>query len=241
VWEVNPLPAAAPRSAADAAADVIRGAIIDGRLAPGQELREHELAEQLGTSRTPVREALLALQFDGLVETTRSRVARVTIADADRLTDMYELRAVIEGYMARQAADRITPAHIDALWASCENLAADRDAPDVLPLVKEDLRFHAIVHEASQSARAPGLVRGLLELPLAYRAYARDTPERRRRSEHHHRRITAALEDRDPKSAEALMREHVLDAGRAALQAHDAAALERRGLTPVHPMEHDGG
>lgn len=232
VNRVKPLQAAAPRSAADEAADIIRGAIIDGRLTPGQELREQDLAQQLGISRTPVREALLALQADGLIETTRSRVARVRVANADQLMDMYELRAVIEGYTARRAADRITPAQVETLWNSCDNFAAQRGAEDVIPLVKENLRFHAIVHDASQSARAPGLVRGLLELPLLYRAYAWYTPERCLLSEEHHRGITLALERADRKGAEALMIEHILDAGRAALQ-----ALDETDVAPAGPAD----
>jgi len=210
------------RSVTAQTSDLIRAAIIDGSLTPGQHLREADLARELGLSRTPIREALMLLHADGLIELTANRGARVATYDRDDLADCYGLRAVIEGYAARRAATRATPEQIDALKQSCERFDALRgDDGDVLPLVHENLTFHAVVHEASGSRRVPALVRGLIQLPLLYRAHAWYSPDRHVVSEHHHRELTAAIESRDAERAEVVMRDHVLEAGDAALRAFD--------------------
>src|SRR4029450_9960802 len=89
------------RNASIAATELIRQAIIDGRLNPGQRLKEEELARELGISRTPVREALLMLQAEGLVGAGPNRGAPVRSHSAEDLYDLYKLRAVIEGYATR--------------------------------------------------------------------------------------------------------------------------------------------
>jgi len=209
------------QSATSVAADVIRAAIVDGRLEPGQALREGTLARELGLSRTPIREALLLLHADGLIELAPNRGARVaTYARAD-LQDAYGLRAVIESYAAGRAAERITSDQVAALEHSCAQFDALRAEADVVALVKENLAFHAIVHQASGSRRVPAVIRGLIQLPLLYRAHAWYSPDRKLISEYHHREITKALAERDAPLAEALMREHVVEAGQVALEAMD--------------------
>ena len=95
------------RNASSGAADLIRQAIVEGRVLPGERLKEEELAQQLGISRTPVREALLILQTEGLVEASPNRGATVRSYELPDLEDMYELRALLEGNAALRAATRI--------------------------------------------------------------------------------------------------------------------------------------
>src|SRR5918994_7649165 len=111
------------RSASAAASEVIREAIIDGRLAPGQRLKEEELARELGMSRTPVREALLMLQSEGLVESIPRRGATVRSYAVGDLDDVYQLRALLEGYAARRAAGRISADDVVRLEQSCARFA----------------------------------------------------------------------------------------------------------------------
>jgi DNA-binding GntR family transcriptional regulator len=199
------------RNASAAATEVIREAIVDGRLPPGQRLKEEELARELGISRTPVREALLILQTEGLVDAAPNRGAVVRSHDADDLEDLYQLRALLEGYAARRAAANISQAAIDGLWASCdrfENLIEG----DVQELVKENLLFHNVILDAAQSRRVAELIRKVIELPLVYRSYIWYSIDQRRISAHYHRQITRALEARDGERAELVMKEHVFEA-----------------------------
>ena len=144
------------RTAGSAAAEVIRQAIIDGRAEPGQRLKEEELAQQLGISRTPIREALLMLQAEGLVETAPNRGATVRSYELSDLEDMYELRALLEGHAARRAATRIGAEELEQLRASCERFEQLVGGADVPALVSENAVFHDMILAAAGSDRLIG-------------------------------------------------------------------------------------
>jgi DNA-binding GntR family transcriptional regulator len=204
------------RNASVAATELIREAIIDGRLPPGERLKEEELARELGISRTPVREALLLLQADGLVKTTPNRGATVRAHTAEDLDDLYQLRALLEGYAARRAAQAITDSAVAELQASCERFAElceeDTDLPDLRDLVSENLFFHNTILKAAGSPRLSSMVRMVIELPLVYKSYIWYSPDQTRMSVHYHRQIANALAARDWERAELLMKEHVFEA-----------------------------
>jgi DNA-binding GntR family transcriptional regulator len=217
------------RSASEVAAEVIREAIIAGRLDPGQRLKEEELARELGMSRTPVREALLALQSEGLVESIPRRGASVRAYAVEDLDDTYQLRALLEGYAARRAATRISPEDVERLEQSCERFVRLRAEDDLLDLVKENLFFHNVVLEAAGSVRLRTLVRKVIEIPLVYKSYYWYSPDQKLISEHYHRQLTRALRVRDAERAELIMKEHVLEARDFLLQQHRDAGIEAEG------------
>jgi len=206
------------RNASAAATELIRAAIVDGRLAPGQRLKEEELARELGISRTPVREALLILQAEGLVDAAPNRGAVVKALDADDLEDLYQLRALLEGHAARRAAANISETALVSLRESCDRFERIIEG-DVQELVKENLLFHNVILDASGSRRVSDLVRRVIELPLVYRSYIWYSVDQRRISAHYHRQIAKALEARDGERAELVMKEHVFEA-RDVLVAH---------------------
>lgn len=200
------------RSASAAASELIREAIIDGRLAPGQRLKEEELAQELGMSRTPVREALLLLQSEGLVDSVPRRGATVRSYALDDLDDMYQLRAVLEGYAARRAATRMTPADIARLKESCVRFEGLSVADELAEIVKENLHFHQVITQAAASPRLERMVRKVIEIPLVYKSFHWYSAEQKLISEHYHRQLTHALETDDAERAELIMKEHVLEA-----------------------------
>lgn len=216
------------RNASAAATDLIRDAIIDGRLAPGERLKEVELATELGISRTPVREALLVLQTEGLVEAVPNRGATVRAHTAEDLDDLYQLRALLEGYAARRAATRIAEKDVARLHASCERFDALRENDDLRDLVKENVFFHRTILEIARSDRLTSMVRKVIELPLVYKSYIWYSPDQKHISAHYHRQIVNALMARDAERAELIMKEHVYEA-RDLLVAHvrDLEARER--------------
>jgi len=200
------------RNASVAATELIREAIVDGRLEPGRRLKEEELARELGISRTPVREALLFLQAEGLVEATPNRGAMVCSHDAEDLDDLYQLRALLEGFAARQAAARITDDELTRLRLSCVRFDKLDPADDPRKLVKENLFFHNAILAIAGSTRLAGMVRKVIELPLVYKSYIWYSPEQTRISGHYHRQIVNALAARDSERAELVMKEHVFEA-----------------------------
>ena len=190
---------------------LIRAAIIDGRLQPGQPLREVDLANQLGTSRTPIREALLMLEQEGLVEAVRNRGAVVRSYTPEELEDLYTLRAALEGYGARQAATRITDKELAALEESNTRYAALLLADERLPeLAEENFAFHSTILEAAGSKRLTAIVRQVTALPLIYRSYLEHSGENRRTALEFHRAILDRLRHRDAAGAGEQMERHVL-------------------------------
>ena len=210
------------RNASAGAAELIRQAIVDGRVVPGQRLKEEELAQQLGISRTPVREALLVLQTEGLVEASPNRGATVRSYEVSDLADMYELRALLEGNAASRAATRIDAAALESLHESCARFETLVGGSDVTRLVAENALFHETILAAADSERLADMVRQVVAMPLVYKSYIWYSPEQAAASYHSHRQLTNALERRDPSRAEFIMREHVYEA-RDVLAQHLAA------------------
>jgi DNA-binding GntR family transcriptional regulator len=200
------------RNASVAATELIREAIVDGRLKPGQRLKEEDLARQLGISRTPVREALLMLQVEGLIEATPNRGATVRVHTPDDLEDLYALRALLEGHAARRAGTRITEAEVDSLRESCERFEALNPDNGLRELVRENLFFHSTILDIAGSNRLAAMVRGVIELPLVYKSYIWYSPDQKRISSHYHRQIVRAFATGDAERAELVMKEHVFEA-----------------------------
>ena len=142
------------RNASVAATELIREAILDGRLEPGQRLKEEELARQLGISRTPVREALLMLQVEGQVVATPNRGAVVRVHTADDLDDLYHLRALLEGHAARRAGARITEAR--GASAARELRPLRRAQPRTRTCASSSARTSSSTTRSSRSPAAPG-------------------------------------------------------------------------------------
>ena len=189
----------------------IREAIILGKLAPGQRLKETELANTLGLSRTPVREALRVLDAEGLIETSPKRGASVREYDLSDLRELYQLRAAVEGCCANLAAERVEPDEMEALAGSCSRFAELQAGRDVTELVEENLRFHSLIHQAAGSERLTSFVRQVIDVPLVYRSYVWYSDNQKFVAQFQHEQILRALEARDPHRAELAMRVHVLE------------------------------
>src|SRR3954452_7894490 len=123
----------------------LQDAILEGALKPGERLRAEALAQRDGTSRTPVREALLQLEAQGLVEVEPNRGAVVRAFDRADLLDLYEVRALLEPAAAARAARRIAPHDIARLRANCE--AAQRAGDDAEAQIALNEEFHRIIGE----------------------------------------------------------------------------------------------
>jgi DNA-binding GntR family transcriptional regulator len=203
----------------------IRRAILEGRVQPGDVLREEQLARELGTSRTPVREALIELRNEGLVEAQATRRAVVREYDAAELYDIYGLRAALEAHAARLAAQRATPDTVRELAASIDRFheLAGSSSDEVNELVTENLAFHAVIAEATGVPRLQKMIDQVMVIPKRYRAYAAYVPEHRATVEQHHGGIADAIGRGDADAAGALMDEHVRWTGDIAV-----AAQQRR-------------
>ena len=226
------------------AAAALRDAIADGRLAPGERIKESDIARALGISRTPVREAIHTLVAEGLVETEAGRGAVVRTHDANDLDDLFQMRALLEGEAAYRAAARITPAQLDELRASCQRYGAIDSKAELPDLVRENSFFHGLIHEAGGSPRLSAMIRSIADLPLVYRSYIWYSPQQKGRAVEWHALIVASLAAHAGERAENLMKEHhyqardLLVAYVRNLEAQKASkALPRRSAINFGPTE----
>ncbi len=200
--------------AAETAYEAVRAGILSGEFARGQRLREEELALRAGVSRTPVREALRRLDAEGLVEFTPNRGARVVAWSAQTLEDNYEVRAMLESYGARLAAERITDEELDSIAQIAARMTAlsrkGAAAADELTVLNGD--FHRAILRASRHTQLDTIVRGIMDTPLIFRTFQRYGVERMRTSVRQHEELVQALRARDGVWAEAVMRAHILAA-----------------------------
>jgi len=203
----------APNSAfrSDSAASLLRAEILDGTSAPGALLAESAVAKRLGVSRVPVREALFALEREGLVEFSPTGRAFVKALTPQDFEELYVLRLALEPLASRLAA----PA-LKADFSKFEkNLAATRRARSVQEVTRLDLEFHQLILEASGNARLLKLwrsLRGELELWLGrlHRSHQLQTKETLKETVDAHQSIVEAFRSQAPAVCERLMREHIL-------------------------------
>jgi DNA-binding GntR family transcriptional regulator len=204
-------------------ADLIRDGILEGRLRPGERLKEDMLAKELDVSRTPVREAIAMLQAEGLLEAHQHRGAQVRSYTPAELEEIYDLRSILEGYAARRAATRITPRELTRLSASVERMAK-LQPKDLEHLVQQNGIFHDTILQAADSQRLVAMVTQTRALPLIYQSYAWYTPAQLALSLEYHRRVLSALERHDAEQAEYDMRHHLFNAREALTSAYADAA-----------------
>jgi DNA-binding GntR family transcriptional regulator len=194
----------------------LRALILTGEYGPDERLIEEQLAERLGVSRTPVRQALTMLEAEGLVEITPNRGATVCSFSIEDVWDIYDLRAVLEGHAARRAAGRIERRELERLrelaW-EMEGLPGQFDdhEEEIRALVALNQEFHGTIVEASRNRRLERLINRTVEIPLMFKAFYWYTLHERTISNHYHRQILEALENGDADRAEIIMREHVYE------------------------------
>lgn len=197
----------APPTVALQVAERLRAEIVAGELPAGSRLRQVEIARRYGVSTTPVREALAALQQEGLVRLHPQRGAVVFVPDVDDLREHYEIRAALEALAAAKAAERFEPEWAASLRAY---LGEMREAPPAARYIALNQRFHTELYAHSGCPKLTHMIAGLRDASSSYlhiyRA-AEDFPVARLDAEHNE--ILAACLARDPDRAARAVREHL--------------------------------
>ena len=208
---VEPAPLAIA-SVVDQVYAAIRNRIVQGGLERGARIHQEDLAEELGVSRTPVREALRRLAAEGLVEMRTNRGARVADIGVAEMAAAYEARLVIEPGAARLAGALRPPAPLARMRAA---LAAQRRAtPNVRRSFDANREFHLALVQASGNGFLVQFVQRLWVARIGEVIYERqsETPERMQLDADEHEQILAAIEAGDGRRAESLTRRHLSDA-----------------------------
>jgi DNA-binding GntR family transcriptional regulator len=200
-------------STSDEIVAILRESIVSGQLAPGTQLREVALADELGVSRPTLREALrsLQLQGDGLVRHRTNRGVFVSDVSAADVDDIYRVRAVLESNGARACA-KATPAQRHALEISFAALRASWDGDKLGELIDADMGFHRAIVALLGSPRLDTVFAGTCDgLKFCLSVLSTVAPEGARGPDarEQHQAIFAALQAGDARSAERLVTAHI--------------------------------
>lgn len=186
--------------------------ILNGIYKSGESLIETKLSEDMGVSRTPIREALRQLELEGLVKCIPNRGAIVQGVTAQDIKDIYTIRMLIEGLAARWAAEKITPEELEELKEALELEEFYTLKNDTDHLLRLDSRFHDVIFKASKSKPLMHTLSNFHLYVQRARNVSLSSPERAREALEEHKAIFMAIAAKDPEKAEKLTTEHIRNA-----------------------------
>lgn len=193
----------------DVVFNTLRQAILTGELKPGERLMEIHLANKLGVSRTPIREAIRKLELEGLVTMIPRRGAEVAQITEKSMNDVLEVRRAMDVLCIELACERITEEALEALKAACENFEQMVKTKDVKKIAKADVELHDIILQATGNSRLIQLVNNLSEQMYRYRyEYIKDFNQHERLVEEH-RIIYESLVNKNKETAAEAAKTHI--------------------------------
>jgi len=190
----------------------IRGAILSGVLKPGERLMEVQLAEKLGVSRTPVREAIRKLELEGLIIMMPRKGAYVADLSIKDITDVLEIRAALEGLASGLAALRITDEEIEELNLTALHFHQAIEADDFERIVQMDIEFHDRVFKAAGNEKLLQINNNLREQVQRFRIMYISKSSKPKNLAKEHYEIAEAISKRDAEMADKLAKRHIENA-----------------------------
>lgn len=185
----------------DVVFNTLRQAILTGELKPGERLMEIHLANRLGVSRTPIREAIRKLELEGLVTMIPRRGAEVAQITEKSMSDVLEVRKAVDALCVQLACARITEEEVEELRVACEAFEKAVPTKDVKQIAQADVAFHDIIIRATGNLRLVQLVHNLSEQMYRYRfEYIKDISRHESLMEEH-RMIYDSIVARDEEKA----------------------------------------
>lgn len=193
----------------DVVFNTLRRAILTGELKPGERLMEIHLANRLGVSRTPIREAIRKLELEGLVTMIPRRGAEVAQITKKSLQDVLEVRRALDALCAELACDRITPEGKVSLKKACDSFEEATKTGDVVTIAEADVALHDIIVQATGNQRLIQLINNLSEQMYRYRfEYIKDESGHENLV-NEHRMIYESIMNGDREKAAAAARLHI--------------------------------
>ena len=189
--------------------DEIRQRILTGDFQAGERIKENEMAQQLGVSRGPVREALRQLEQEGLVVMIPRRGAQVANITEKDLNDVLEVRIALENVAIEKACARMTEEEMRRLWLAAKEFEHTIAEGNLVKLAEADVAFHEVIYQASDNKRLIQVLNNMREQIYRYRVEYLKEDESRNRLVKEHEKITRAIKERDVKAAQELSFEHL--------------------------------
>ena len=195
----------------DVVFNTLRQAIITGEFAPGERLMEIALAERLGVSRTPVREAIRKLELEGLVVMIPRKGAEVAQITEKDLRDSLEVRCNLEELAVKLACERITGEGEEKLKLALEDFKQAVEKQDFQNIVDSDIAFHDVIFEATQNHRLMQIASNLREQVYRYRVQYIKDDKLHPVLEEEHRMIVDYILKKDVQNAVNTMKKHIIN------------------------------
>ena len=202
--------------------ETLRDAIRKGVLKPGERLMEIQLAEELGVSRTPVREAIRKLELEGYVIMMPRRgtyVANLSIRDVN---EVFEIRTSLDSLASGLAAERITDEELERLQRLLVLIGGYIETNNMDKIVETDTEFHDLLYQASRNTRLVGIIFNLREQLTRFRATSMSFPGRLKATLEEHRRIVEAIAQGDVKEAQLAAEDHMEKSEQTVLKSMEA-------------------
>ena len=192
--------------------ETLREAIRNGSLTPGERLMEIQLAEELGVSRTPVREAIRKLELERFVVMLPRRGTYVANLSLKDINEVFEIRAALDGLAAGLAAERITEEELEQMERLLVEIADCIEQHNNQKIVEADEAFHDTLYRASRNERLVGIICNLREQFTRFRSVSINYPGRLQNTLEEHRQLVEAIAQRNPEAAQQKAREHIENA-----------------------------
>lgn len=193
----------------DVVFNTLRRAILKGELKPGERLMEIALAERLGVSRTPIREAMRKLELEGLVVMIPRRGAQVANITEKDLNDVLEVRIALENVAIEKACRNMTKEDMSRLYVAAKGFEHIIGEGNLVKLAEADVAFHEIIYQASDNNRLIQTLNNLREQIYRYRVEYLKDAETRDVLVQEHEELTRAIKERDVARAQRISFQHI--------------------------------
>ena len=190
----------------DGVYDAIKTAILKGELPFGQLLIEKELVQKIGTSRTPIREAIIKLEQEGLVERSNGKGGYFVLSfGKQQIEDLFGIREVLENYCISLAIDRVNEDEIKQLDQIVQEEEFPSNKGNVFAMIELDTKFHEILYRASGNHKLFEILSNLRDHLYRYRAMSFRLRERKQITLSNHKKLLSAIKKKDGKLAKKLI------------------------------------
>ncbi len=204
--------------------EALRSAIRNGILEPGERLMEVQLAEELGISRTPVREAIRKLEQEGYVIMMPRRGTYVSSVSVNDIKEIFEIRSALESLSTGLAARRIEPDELEKLRALLTEIEGHIERKDIDKIVETDIEFHGLLYQVSRNERLVTIISNLKEQLARFRTLSMSYPGRLQETLEEHRAMVEAIAANDVEAARDAAERHMERAEETLLK-----AMRRKG------------
>ncbi|NPV92400.1 MAG: GntR family transcriptional regulator [Firmicutes bacterium] len=189
--------------------EILREAIVSGVMQPGEKLMEAQLAEEMGISRTPVREAIRKLELEGFVHMIPRKGACVAEYSVKDIEDTFKIRAALEKLAIELAIEKVTEANLEELTRVLAEEAVVIESADKEAMVEKDAEFHEFIYRIGENSRLFVIMNNLTEQIRRFRFVSLGGSGRGREVLEEHSHIYEALKMKDVKLGQELMETHI--------------------------------